>query len=70
MGISLGRKIGFEIRFVIRGKGEKFLAFFIFGLVEIGFSKFIYVRQSCLVVRALAARGGRRRSTLSREDAG
>ena len=49
MGISLGRKIRFEIRGEIRAeKGEKKG---IFGLVEIGFSKFIYVRQGCLVVR-------------------
>ena len=46
-GDFLGRKIRFEIGFVIRGKGRKKG---IFGLVEIGFSKFIYVRQGCLVV--------------------
>ena len=52
-GISLGRKFRFKIGIVIRGKGRKKG---IFGLVEIGFSKFIYVRQGCLVVTFLQPR--------------
>ena len=60
-GDFLGRKFRFEIGFVIRGKGRKKG---IFGLVEIGFSKFIYVRQGCLVVeRARRQRRAQRPAT-------